>query len=351
MVFPGTGREEYRGNMRKLSFLTAVTIAAGIAVGTGTTAQAEDPGKVVVYAPAPYELNDRINEEFTKKTGIEVEAFNGTAGEILSKLEGEKENPSADVLILASWTDGLALADADLLMSPEPEGYERLIKTFTDEKKMLFGYAASAAGVIYNTSIYGELKEDWKELSEGDSPAMTVITDPSKSGSSADFITGFINSEGEGGWKILKKLSENGMTVAGTSKSAFDSVVSGEKGILLGAPDNTAYEAKEEGLPIDVYYPKSGTVLNPRPAMILNSAPDAENAKLYLEFLLSDDVQKMVEESFLIPGVEGFKSESGTSSKNIPLLKYDWKWIEKNSGDVLKKFKEMTEASAGESGE
>ena len=38
-----------------------------------------------------------------------------------------------------------------------------------------------------------------------------------------------------------------------------------------------------KGEPLNIYYPASGTVVNPRPAMILKTAPNMDNAKAFLE--------------------------------------------------------------------
>ena len=40
---------------------------------------------------------------------------------------------------------------------------------------------------------------------------------------------------------------------------------------------------------LNIYYPESGTVVNPRPAMILKTAPNMDNAKAFVDFLLNDE--------------------------------------------------------------
>ncbi len=72
-------------------------------------------GKVTVYMPSPAGLSDKRAALFTAKTGVAVEQFQGTTGEILARLEAEQANPVADVVILASWSDGLGMkADGQL---------------------------------------------------------------------------------------------------------------------------------------------------------------------------------------------------------------------------------------------
>lgn len=47
-------------------------------------------GKVTVYMPSPAGLADKLAAAFTEKTGVQVEQFQGTTGEILARLEAEQ---------------------------------------------------------------------------------------------------------------------------------------------------------------------------------------------------------------------------------------------------------------------
>lgn len=80
-------------------------------------------GKVTVYMPSPAGLADKLAALFTEKTGVEVEQFQGTTGEILARLEAEQVNPVADVVILASWSDGLSMKADDKLESYIDEAF------------------------------------------------------------------------------------------------------------------------------------------------------------------------------------------------------------------------------------
>lgn len=80
-------------------------------------------GKVTVYMPSPAGLADKLATLFTEKTCVEVEQFQGTTGEILARLEAEQANPVADVVILASWSDGLSIKADDKLESYIDEAF------------------------------------------------------------------------------------------------------------------------------------------------------------------------------------------------------------------------------------
>ena len=123
-----------------------------------------------------------------------------------------------------------------------------------------------------------------------------------KSGACKDFLSGFITAQGEGGWNIWQALADNGMTVPGANKAALEAVTTGEKGILVAGVDYNAYSSKEKGEPLDIYYPASGTVVNPRPAMILKTSPSVDNARAFMDYLISDEAQQLVADAYLLPG-------------------------------------------------
>ena len=155
-------------------------------------AEATGSGKVTVYMPSPAGLADKLAAAFTEKTGIEVEQFQGTTGEILARLETEEANPVADVVILASWSDGLSMKESGQIMSYTPADADKVNEGWIDEDNMLFGYSASAVGVIYNTTIYPELSADWADLAGADYTDDIAIPDPEKSGACKDFLAGMV---------------------------------------------------------------------------------------------------------------------------------------------------------------
>lgn len=93
-------------------------------------------GKVTVYMPSPAGLADKLAALFTEKTGVEVEQFQGTTGEILARLEAEQANPVADVVILASWPDGLSMKADGQLESYTPANADKVNDGWIDEDNM-----------------------------------------------------------------------------------------------------------------------------------------------------------------------------------------------------------------------
>jgi len=326
---------------RMVSLLLALSLCLGLAACGGNqtqetpassevassaaaeTAKPELSGKVTVYMPSPSGLADKLAATFTEKTGVEVEQFQGTTGEILARLEAEQANPVADVVILASWSDGLSMKADGQLVSYIPENADKVNSGWIDSDNMLFGSSASAVGVIYNTTVVPELNADWAELADAQYKDMIAIPDPEKSGACKDFLAGFVTGMADGE-SILQSWADNGLTVPGANKAALEAVTTGEKGILIAGVDYNAYSSMAKGEPLNIYYPASGTVVNPRPAMILKTAPNMDNAKAFVDFLFSDEAQQLVADAYLLPGRSDVQCENRTNLADIPQIPTDW---------------------------
>lgn len=325
-----------------LTCLLAVMMILGLTACGGNDAPAASEsglsGKVTVYMPSPAGLADEIAAGFTAATGVEVEVFQGTTGEILARLEAEEANPVADVVILASWTDGLSMKNDGKIMSYTPANADKVVEGWIDEESMLFGYSASAVGVIYNTTVIPELNADWKELASAEYKDLLAIPDAEKSGACKDFVAGYVNANG---WADLEALAANGMMNGGANKAALESVTTGEIGILVAGVDYNAYSSIDKGEPLQIYYPAGGTVVNPRPAMIMNTSPNVENAKAFVDYLFSDEAQTMVADAYLLPGRADITCDNRTNLSDIPQIVCDWDQMVEISVDSAAKMNEL----------
>lgn len=297
-------------------------------------------GKVVVYMPSPAGLADKLAAGFEAKTGVKVEQFQGTTGEILARLEAEQANPVADVVILASWADGLSMKAKGNLLSYVPQNADK--SNWKDSDNMIFGTSASAVGVIYNTTVFPTLSADWDELADAKYRDQLAIPDPEKSGSCKDFLSGYLNVKGEdAGWKTFQALADNGMVVPGANKAALEAVTTGEKGILVAGVDYNAYASKAKGEPLDIYYPAGGTVVNPRPVMILKTSPNTDNAKAFMDYLLSNEAQQLVADAYLLPGRSDVTCDNRANLSEMPVLDCDWDWMMEHSSDIAARLNEI----------
>ena len=298
-------------------------------------------GSVTVYMPSPKGLNEKYIAAFEEETGVKVDLFEGTTGEILARLEAEKDNPVADVVVLASWSDGLAMKKEGNLESYDAKDADKLYENFVDSDKQLFGTSASAVGVIYNTTIVENLEADWADFADEKYNGDIALPDPEKSGSAKDFLAGYF-SQNKDDWKTWEDIAANGLIIPGANKAALEAVTTGEKAILLAGVDYNAYKSIADGEPLAIYYPKSGTVINPRPAMILKSAKNMDNAKAFIDFLISDKAQELVADAYLLPGRSDITTHKRTNVADIPQFEnLDWDYMLENADEISAKMNSL----------
>ncbi|MRS07647.1 extracellular solute-binding protein, partial [Bacillus anthracis] len=146
---------------------------------------------------------------------------------------------------------------------------------------------------------------------------------------------------GKDGWDLLEQRKKNEVKVAGANEEALDPVVTGAKDMVIAGVDYMTYSAKAKGEPVDIVYPKSGTVISPRAAGIMKDSKNVEGAKEFIDYLLSDDVQKQISKAYLLPGRTDIKAENRPNVEEIPVLNIDWKTVEKEQDEIGKQFKKV----------
>ncbi|STS31751.1 ABC transporter substrate-binding protein [Klebsiella pneumoniae] len=73
------------------------------------------------------------------------------------------------------------------------------------------------------------------------------------------------------------------------------------KAAVFGAVDYVSYGNIQQGESLKVIFPASGTVIAPRPMMILKTSQHAGEAKAFIDYVLSPEGQAKVADAWLMP--------------------------------------------------
>ncbi|MBK3496256.1 extracellular solute-binding protein [Viridibacillus sp. YIM B01967] len=305
------------------------------------SAEPKEINTLTVYSSGPDGLAANVQQAFEEKTGMKVEMFQGTTGKILSRLEAEKNNPVADVVVLASVASMDGMKESNQLQSfKDAENADQINSNWSDADGFYYGYSASALGIAYNTKNAKVAPIEWSDLSKSEWKDKINIPDPSLSGSAVDFIYGYTEAE-KSGWDIIQSWKTNGLQVNGANKEALDSVITGDKDATISGVDYMAYKAKADGEPVEIVYPKSGTIVSPRAVGIMKDAKNVKGAQAYVNFLLSDEGQKLVTNAYLLPGNKEIQVKDRAALDEIPQLSVNWKGAETKQIDILTKFNDI----------
>lgn len=275
--------------------MTTILLAGLASFGLVATAQAEN---VTVYTAGPAGLIEKLSSGFTSETGIDVDVFQATTGKVMARLEAESANPVADVLISASWKTATDFTrQGKLVEYTSPNA-----KTVPDFLKGP-GYVAqgiSALAIAWNPKSNTPRPNDWKDLTKAEYRDTVTMPDPAQSGSAYELLAA-LTAQKDLGWTLFDNLAANEMIVPGANAQALNPVLQGAKSVVFGAVDYISFGRIAKGESLEVIFPESGTVIAPRPMMILNSSKNQDAAKKFIDYVLSDAGQAMVAQTWLMP--------------------------------------------------
>jgi len=277
------------------SFKTGAVVAALFTSGMMIT----DAQALTVYTAGPGSLAKGLAAGFEKKTGVKVNVFQATTGKVMARLEAEQANPQADILVSASWETALDLHDRNWLLPYQSPNAEKVPANLKSDDYVAQGI--SALGIVWNTKSGTPEPKDWQDLTNAAYKGKVTTPDPALSGASLDLLIGLQNSMGENAWKLFSQLKDNGMVIAGPNAQALTPVLQGAKAAVFGAVDYVSYNSIQQGESVKVIFPESGTVVAPRPMMIMKSTQHADDAKAFIDYVLSEEGQQKVSDAWLMP--------------------------------------------------
>ena len=266
-----------------------------------------DAHALTVYTAGPGSLSKSLAAGFEKQTGIKVNIFQATTGKVMARLEAEQANPQADVLISASWDTAEDLQNRGWLLPYQSSNATKVPEQFKTANYVAQGI--SALGIVWNTKSGTPEPKTWQDLTAPAFKDKVTTPDPALSGASLDLLIGLQNSEGEKAWQLFDQLKANGMVMSGPNAQAVTPVLQGAKAAVFGAVDYVTYNNIAQGESVKVIFPENGTVVAPRPMMILKSSQHADDAKKFLDYVLSDEGQEQVAKAWLMPARTDIKAQ------------------------------------------
>ncbi|WP_246236077.1 ABC transporter substrate-binding protein [Acerihabitans arboris] len=264
-----------------------------------TTLMAADAQALTLYTAGPGSLAKKLAAGFQQQSGINVDIFQATTGKVMARLEAEQANPRADILVSASWDTAEELQQRGWLLAYDSPNATQVPAQFKTDYYVAQGI--SALGIVWNSASGTPEPHDWQDLAQPAFKDRVTTPDPALSGASLDLLMGLQNALGEKAWALFGRLKDNGMIIAGPNAQALTPVLQGARAAVFGAVDYVAYGSAQDGESVKVIFPSSGTVIAPRPMMILKSSAQPEQAKAFIDYALSPAGQQLVAEAWLMP--------------------------------------------------
>ncbi len=335
----------------------AMFLAAGCG-GGGDKKAAPAAGKaeekvLTVYSARSESLNNAVIKNFEKDTGIKVNVVIAGTGEVVKRVKSEKDNPLGDVLWAGS--EAMLASSKDLFMPYTSKENDKMMPEFRNSTGYFSPAFSDPTVMIVNTKLKGNIKiEGFADLLNPALKGKISFGDPVNSSSAFQSLVCILYDMGNGdpfnadAWnyvdKFLKQLSGK---MANSSSQVFKGVAGGEYVVGLTWEDPAASLVKS-GAPVAVVFPKEGALYAPQSVQIINKCKHPENAKLFVDYMLSEKIQNLVGTTLTVrPLRQGAKlGDYMTPADKIKLApKYNEKWVSENKTKFTKMFSEHLEKS------
>ena len=281
--------------MKKLLLLLMVILLIPIAAfSTGQKETAAASDSLVIWSATSAELTQALANAFMEShPGIKVDIISSGTGELITRLKAEQPNPSGDIAL--GMGQEAFEGNYDLFESypVKVDDIPALLKDTRSNPKY-YGMSMPIQAFIVNTDLLtpAEYPKSWKDLADPKYKGKVVMANPSMSGSAYSQVYQMNEIYG---FDFIKKLVPNVVWVT-SSKIVPNSVVRGEYAIGVTGDYNVAKHLAE-GAHVAVSYPSEGTGARFDASGIIKNGPNLENAKLFMDWVVTRDALQIVFES------------------------------------------------------
>ena len=311
-----------------------------------TSSEKDSNNTLVVYSPNPEDLIEETIPAFEEKYGIKVDLVQASTGELFKKAEAEKESPVADVIFGGSYA--LFSSNENLFEPYISQENDQIIPEYQNKTGFYTPYTLDVSVIIANSALTKDIKiEGYNDLLNPKLKGKIATADPSNASSAFAQLTNMLVDQGgyenEQAWTYVKNLFTlvDGK-IASSSSNVYKAVADGEMAVGLTYED-PALKLLNDGVDVKVIYPKEGTVFLPGNAAIIKNAKHMENAKKFIDFLLSQEIQdKLGTETTIRPIRKNARTNKNMKAMTeINIATEDSDYVIKNKSAILKKYNDI----------
>lgn len=303
--------------------------------------------KVVIYTTVSKGVVGELVPLFEKETGIKVEIVRAGVGELIKRIQSEKDNPLADVL----W--GSALASLQAAGEPYFERYvsvndDAMVDRYRNVEGWITRHSLAVRCLLVNKNLIGDIPvTGYADLLNPALKGKISNVDPSASSSGYGHLCNMLFAMGGGdldkGWEYVDKFCANlGNKLLNSSSAVWKGVNDGEYTVGL-TYEEVALQSVKSGAPVKIVYMKEGCFVEANCTAIVKNARNLENARKFIDFLTGKEAQSMLINSLNLRSVRK-DVEMGadfTATEDIPLFEADTSMSGAMKKEWLAKFKDL----------
>ena len=326
----------------------AAALASVMLVGGAALAVAD--GELNICSPNSDGLLSII-PVFEEQTGIKVNVESIGTGDCMKRIESEiaQEYSTFDLMYGGSLAN--YVANAGLFQDYVSEQDQYLMDAYKNTRGYCTNYTIDGSVLLVNTDMLKELGVEvngYADLLQPELVGKIASADPASSSSAFCQLTNMLLAMGgyedDAAWKYVEDLFV-GQQVAITSGSSavYKGVYNGEYAVGLTYEDPCVTLIKDGATNIQVVYPVEGTVFLLAEIGIVKNAKNVENAKAFVDFMLSEDAQRFLGENTTSRNVREveYKNDVMTPLADIKLIYEDSDYVIAHTSELKEKVQDM----------
>lgn len=291
---------------------TATIILAGCGSSSTDSAGKAAKGEISLYTSQPESDAQKLIAAFNKKyPDVKIKLFRSGTEEVVSKVMAEKKmgKIQADLLLVSDAATFEQLKKQDVMAvyeSPEAADIPAALK---DADHTYVGTKVLATGIMYNTNLIKTAPASFMDLTTQPYKDQSIMPSPLYSGAAAYNLSLLTRTPGLG-WEFYQALKADGIKVDKGNGSVLKAVSEGNKGCGI-IVDYMALRAKAKGAPVAFVYPSEGVPVITEPIGIIKGSANEKLARLFEDFILSEDGQKVTADIGYTPIRQGVAVPAG----------------------------------------
>ena len=327
---------------RTLALLLSLCLLASMTA----FASAEQVKSISVYTC--YVENEALQmfEQFTKDTGIKVNYVRLGAGEIVTRLEAEAQNPQASIFMGGSVDTHTSAMNKGLLDHYVSPMLDVVDDRWKDPNEVWTPVSMIVTAFTSNLDYLEEkgipAPTSWAEVLNPALKGDVCMAHPGTSGAAYTAFSGMLQTFGvEEGFEYMKQLDANIAQYTKAGAAPYRMAGLGEIGVAIGY-DLDAQATILEGYPLVITYPSEGTDYEVTCVSMVKGGPanEVEAAHAFIDWMLSDTCQTMATEQFyrypISKTVE--LNPAMIPMDQLNLIDYDFIWSGDHKVELVERF-------------
>ncbi|KIL38379.1 ABC transporter substrate-binding protein [Gordoniibacillus kamchatkensis] len=307
-------------------------------------------------------MKDDIFKKFNEKyPDVKLSYVSGVSTEIVAKVKAQKASPQIDVTVIEGGeqeggrVEGLwePLSEKDI---PNMKKVSANLKV-KDNSGVTVNY--TPMGISYNAELVKSkglpVPESWNDLAKPEMKGNVTIAEISSNfGRSALIMLAYANGGSEKnmdpGFEKLKTIAGYMPTFAKTS-AQLQQNMQNKTAVYTTWTQARSLVQKDAGLNLEFVVPKEGANVVPNVATIVKGAKDPNVAKLFIDFLLSDEIQTLYGQKLYYHPAVDVKLPADIDAKlkfdTSKIVNFDLETVGKNTPDWLDRFNKEVAPKVG----